>query len=85
MSRTSLGWPPAGTSGLCSGVRMTVTAPAEARKLSASAATATELPTAWTRPPAMLGPATAATWALPVSLAFPSTRCSLPTKAGRYD
>ena len=81
----SLGCPSAGTTGFGSGVRMAPTAAAETTKLTESMATAAELPMAWTRPPATLGPATAATCALPVSLALPSTRCSRPTSAGRYD
>ena len=64
---------------------MAPTATAETKKLTESTATAAELPMAWTRPPATLGPATAATCALPVSLALPSTRCSRPTSVGRYD
>ena len=85
MPCTSPGCPPSGTAGFGSGARMAPTATAETRKLAESTATAAELPMAWTRPPATLGPATAATCALPVSLALPSTRCSRPTRAGRYD
>ena len=78
MSCRSLRCPDSGTAGTGSGARMAATAPAETRKLTESTRTAAELPTAWTRPPATLGPATAATCALPVSFAFPSTKFSPP-------